>query len=66
MIEAGVESCDDGRNLSTYGQSGCGPGCRAVPRCGDAKVDGVWGEECDDGNSTAGDGCSSACKVEIQ
>jgi cysteine-rich repeat protein len=37
-----------------------------VPRCGDSKIDGLWGEECDDGNTTAGDGCSAACKVEIQ
>ena len=63
---AGMEACDDGRNLSTYGQPGCGPGCRTVPRCGDSKVDGLWGEECDDGNTTSSDGCTATCKVEIQ
>jgi cysteine-rich repeat protein len=30
--------------------------------CGDGKVDN--GEDCDDGNHTAGDGCSSACRRE--
>ena len=39
QVEPGIEACDDGRNLSTYGQPGCGPGCRAVPRCGDGRID---------------------------
>ncbi|HWU88230.1 MAG TPA: DUF4215 domain-containing protein [Kofleriaceae bacterium] len=30
--------------------------------CGDGQIDG--NEECDDGNTTTGDGCSSDCKVE--
>ena len=64
-IEPGVEDCDDGANLSAYGQPGCGPGCRAVPRCGDGKVDGLWGEGCDDGNDMSFDGCTPLCKVEI-
>ncbi|MEZ4248518.1 MAG: DUF4215 domain-containing protein [Polyangiales bacterium] len=35
-----------------------------APRCGDRSVD--PGEECDDGNDRDGDGCSSACEVEIE
>ncbi len=31
-----------------------------IPRCGDGILDG--GEVCDDGNTTAGDGCSATCK----
>jgi cysteine-rich repeat protein len=31
--------------------------------CGDGSVD-DWSEECDDGNSTTGDGCSEICVVE--
>ena len=31
-------------------------------RCGDGRVTGL--EECDDGNTAAGDGCSEECKVE--
>ena len=66
QVEPGVEACDDGRNLSTYGQPGCGPGCRTVPRCGDGRIDGVWNEQCDDGNRVSLDGCSADCKTEIQ
>ena len=39
--------------------SGTGP----VPLCGNAQVE--TGEVCDDGNTTSGDGCSSACATEI-
>ncbi len=34
-----------------------------VPRCGDGFR--TYPEECDDGNTADGDGCSSECKVEI-
>ena len=64
-VAAGIEQCDDGRNISTYGQSGCGPGCKAVPRCGDGRVDGLYGETCDDGNTSSDDGCSATCQVEF-
>ena len=64
-VEASREACDDGRNLSTYNQPGCAPGCRIVPRCGDGKVDGLYGETCDDGNTTAKDGCNATCQIEI-
>jgi len=65
MVEPGVEQCDDGRNLSTYNQPGCGPGCKTVPRCGDGRVDSLWGETCDDGNTVSNDGCSATCQLEI-
>src|SRR5207247_9159741 len=32
------------------------------PTCGDWKLD--QGEQCDDGNTTSGDGCSSTCQIE--
>ncbi len=32
--------------------------------CGDGKVETDWGESCDDGNTTNGDGCSSTCSYE--
>ncbi len=35
-----------------------------VQRCGDAIVDTLHGEECDDGNAINGDGCSAACRIE--
>jgi fibro-slime domain-containing protein len=65
MTAGGVEECDDGRNISTYNQPGCGPGCKTVPRCGDGRVDGLWGETCDDGNSVSHDGCSATCQLEL-
>jgi cysteine-rich repeat protein len=33
-----------------------------IPRCGDGVLQ--TGEQCDDGNATAGDGCDAACAVE--
>jgi cysteine-rich repeat protein len=41
----------------------CSGGVCVAPYCGDGAVD-VAGEECDDGNSKDGDGCSSGCKLE--
>jgi fibro-slime domain-containing protein len=38
------------------------PGIRCQPKCGDGLLTG-W-EECDDGNTVSGDGCTGACKVE--
>jgi cysteine-rich repeat protein len=32
--------------------------------CGDGVRDNDLGEQCDDGNTTDGDGCSSTCKKE--
>lgn len=32
--------------------------------CGDGILDIEFGEECDDGNRTSGDGCSSSCTTE--
>jgi RHS repeat-associated protein len=36
---------------------------KSAPVCGDGTVD--PGEQCDDGNSVAGDGCSASCKLEL-
>ncbi|MBX3209344.1 MAG: DUF4215 domain-containing protein [Labilithrix sp.] len=43
--------------------SSCTPIC-TVPRCGDGFVTPTLGEECDDGNMEAGDGCSMICRIE--
>ena len=43
----------------------CAPGaCASISRCGDGVLNVLLGEECDDGNNTNGDGCSSNCKNE--
>jgi len=59
---AGVEECDDGINDGTY--NNCAPGCKKGPRCGDGVLATDFGEECDDGNTVAGDGCSPNCRNE--
>jgi cysteine-rich repeat protein len=77
-IDSG-EECDDGNTSGGDGcSSGCfverGWACRSEPsvcsrkeasvdpRCGDHWIDA--GEECDDGNTSGGDGCSAQCNEE--
>jgi cysteine-rich repeat protein len=37
----------------------------AAPGCGDSIVQFADGEQCDDGNTVSGDGCSDICKIEV-
>ena len=75
LLEKG-EPCEgtnlDGKTCTDLGYvapaglkcTGCtldGSGCKAV--CGNGKIE--PGEDCDDGNTSNGDGCSSACKQDI-
>lgn len=69
QVEEG-EVCDDGVNNGQYATSttgrNCMPGCTAWgPYCGDAILQPIYNEECDDGNNTSNDGCSSDCKSEV-
>jgi fibro-slime domain-containing protein len=58
------EECDDGVNLSTYGNTaGCSPGCRKAPYCGDSKVDSLFGEECDNGANNGKSLCTVNCEA---
>ncbi|MBQ9394419.1 MAG: DUF4215 domain-containing protein [Proteobacteria bacterium] len=71
----GYEQCDLGKNANGSG-SGCSNKCRIFDGwhcdkdgknctegiCGDGVLD--VGEECDDGNHKAADGCSPSCKSE--
>lgn len=67
------ELCDDGDGVGCdetcqliaegYRCSGLGAGC-SVPRCGDRSVDMALGENCDDGNAVAEDGCGVDCRAE--
>jgi uncharacterized protein (TIGR03382 family) len=54
----GAEECDDGEESAT-----CDADCTSVA-CGDDVTNATAGEECDDGNTEDGDGCSAACTVE--
>ncbi len=62
------ETCDDGINNGVYSLSISQKYCNATcdgwtPYCGNSTVESNY-EECDDGNNTSGDGCSSICKNE--
>lgn len=71
IVNAG-EVCDAGiaGNTGDYGSSTaeryCAPGCFAFgPYCGDDILQARFEEECDDGNNTSGDLCTSACVEEV-
>lgn len=54
------EQCDDGVNLSQYG-TGCAPGCKLAPNCGDGIVQSAF-EDCDDGENDGGyNQCAPGC-----
>ncbi len=77
IVESG-EQCDDSNATSGDGcSSTCqsergfvcptpGSACVADPAslCGDGIIETSAGEQCDDGNSKPGDGCSGACQLE--
>jgi len=47
---------------------GCSNNCKIEipePVCGDGITDTDLSETCDDGNTTPGDGCNAACKIEV-
>jgi cysteine-rich repeat protein len=50
--------CDDGDESAD-----CDGDC-TLPVCGDAHINIMFGETCDDGNVQANDGCSMACTIE--
>ncbi len=59
--------CSDGVDNDSDGQmdcddSDCANATACQPVCGNGSVEN--GEECDDGNNTAGDGCSADCQQE--
>jgi cysteine-rich repeat protein len=64
-LASASEACDEGANTQT-----CNLDC-TVPACGDGKrnpgftpIGGTGPEQCDDGGTTAGDGCSATCIIE--
>ncbi len=68
-IVSGLEVCDDGTNTGAYSTTivgrHCTPTCNAWgPYCGDASIQSYYGEQCDDGNNTAGDLCDPLCQNE--
>ncbi len=66
--ECKVEACNNGR-IEGFEQCDGGPRCDDqcfLTFCGDNIVQEQAGEQCDDGDRTSGDGCSSICKLENQ
>ena len=65
----GDEECDLGTamNTSSYGSSGCTPGCKKPHYCGDGIVDANEGEQCDLGanNGATGSCCNAKCQASI-
>ena len=75
------EQCDDGGNLAGDGCSAdckaeagwkCSVGSTGISEClpagnacGNGQLQPQLGEECDDGNTVSGDGCSSTCRREV-
>jgi len=65
----GPEICDDGPNNGRYAYNAADRFCNLTcdgwaPYCGDGVLQSDYGEECDDGNNTSGDGCDPVCKIE--
>ncbi len=56
------EECDEGEDTSSQ-YNGCSVDCKRVNYCGDGVIQ-PSNEQCDDGDTTDGDGCSSTCKLE--
>jgi len=50
-------------SLVAGGRNLCVSGVCTAPRCGDGTVQAGRGEECDDGGTVAGDGCTPDCRV---
>jgi cysteine-rich repeat protein len=65
----GATTTGSGGGTSTSGTGGAGGaggagGGSVGPACGDGEVNAA-GEQCDDGNTGSGDGCSAACVYEL-
>ncbi|MFH1530008.1 MAG: hypothetical protein ABIK09_04630 [Pseudomonadota bacterium] len=63
-VGSGSLACNDGNHCT---QDDCQPGQGCVyspmsPCCGNSVTEA--GEQCDDGNTSSGDGCSSSCQIE--
>ena len=62
------EECDVPGETGVYSTTIAGRQCTAQclygPYCGDAILQTIFGEECDDGNNTSGDFCSATCQIE--
>jgi cysteine-rich repeat protein len=58
-LVVGAEVCDTGGDSES-----CDSNCTTV-ECGDEYINAAAGEQCEDGNTTDGDGCSATCQLEV-
>jgi len=58
-------TCNDGQVCTANDQCTGGVCAGTSAQCGDGTVDGACNEQCDDGNTNNGDGCSSTCQFEF-
>lgn len=65
VVQSAYEECDNGDAKNTGNYNGCTKSCKRASYCGDGIVNTEFSEECDDGNSKNGDGCTEACKQEV-
>lgn len=67
IVDAG-EECDvpgeTGAYSTTIAGRQCSASCEFGPYCGDGILQTIYDEQCDDGNNTDGDFCSSECTIE--
>jgi cysteine-rich repeat protein len=61
-FELGTDGCNGSTGWYVDSVEAYACSAEVAPVCGDSQLD--LGEMCDDGNSTAGDGCSATCQVE--
>lgn len=63
-VQSSFEECDEGEDGNDDSYNGCTAACALGPRCGDGELQRSEGEQCDDGNRRAGDGCDATCQNE--
>jgi cysteine-rich repeat protein len=64
VTECGNGNVDTGEDCDTSGESAtCDDDCTNVA-CGDTNTNEAANEQCDDGNTVAGDGCNATCQDE--
>ena len=59
-IDGVAQSCDGSDDGQCPGE--CSLACACPPACGDGEA--TFPEECDDGDTASGDGCSATCQLE--
>jgi cysteine-rich repeat protein len=69
LIVNSGEDCDIPTDTGEYSTTivgrQCTDVCRWAPYCGDAILQTIYAEECDDGNNDSGDFCAADCTEEV-